>query len=124
MKPAGIYTPQTANALPWEAIEARYTNLIALGLHQCKHACTGAVYKKHRANKKLFGYTSMHKLVLTIYDPPEWNREALHIEFNPYTKKWHFEYHSKPFEPTEAERIYAEENGIAKFSQYLDWLKW
>jgi len=74
--------------------------------------------------KRLFGYTSVHKLVVSIYDPAEWNKEALHIEYNSHTKRFNFHYRPKPFEPIETERYYDEEVVVSKFLQYINWLKW
>ena len=80
--------------------------------------------QNNHMDQRLFAYTSMHKLVVTIYNPPEWNRESLHIEFNTNSKRWHFEYRPKPFEAIEMERYCPEEEGINKFCKYIEWLKW
>ena len=73
---------------------------------------------------RLFAYTSVHKLVISIYENIEWNREALHIEFDAGTRKWFFEYYPKPFEPVEFKRKYEEEQGIQKFEKIINYLKW
>jgi hypothetical protein len=63
-------------------------------------------------------------LTVTIYNPAEWDRETFYIEFDNQNQRWHFWYRSKPNEPIEAERYYSKEDGIEKFYQYIDWLKW
>lgn len=77
-----------------------------------------------KLSDRLFAYTSMHKLVVSIYKPIEWNREALHIEFDVLDNKWHFKYYSKPKEPVEFERNYAPEKGIEKFDAFIKLIKW
>jgi len=121
MKPIEKYKAQTAKVVTWEEIEEKYANL---GLPFRSMLLLVKFIRNNQIDKRLFAYTSMHKLVVTIYDPPEWNRESLHIEFNPYSKIWHFEYRPKPFEPSEAERYYPEEAGINKFCKYIELLKW
>lgn len=114
----------TALVVPWPKIEAFYEDLVSCGLPFHSLLSLVQFIVNSGLDKRLFAYTSMHKLVITIYDVPEWNREALHIEFNHHTKKVSFQYFAKPFMPIEAERIYAEKDIIAKFNQYINWLKW
>jgi len=75
-------------------------------------------------SKRLFAYTSVHKLVVGIYEKIEYNSEALHIEFDIDNSKWNFNFHSKPFEPIEFQRTYNVELGIDKFDQIVKYLNW
>jgi hypothetical protein len=40
----------------------------------------------------------LDKLIVSIYDPIEWDREALHIEFDRQNDNWVFQYYSRPNE--------------------------
>lgn len=118
------YKPQTAKALSWQEIEQKYADLT--GIHPEFNPMLLLV--KHIASTtlstRLFAYTSMHKLIISIYNPIEWNREALHVEFDTLVKKWYFWYYSKPKEPIEFERTYSSEKGIEKFDAFIRQINW
>lgn len=116
--------PQTAKARPWNAIEGHYMDLNKQGwghdrfLELVRHIkATGLV-------DRLYAYTSMDKLVVSIYNPIEWNREALHIEFDRHNQRWDFKYTSRPNEKPEFERQYSAELGIEKFDKFISMIKW
>ncbi|WP_295719413.1 hypothetical protein [Mucilaginibacter sp.] len=121
---AKIYKPQTAKVVPWEGIEKFYADLVSNGLNFQDMLLLIRFIRNSGLEKKLFGYTSVHKLVITIYDSPEWNREALHIEFNHDIQKFHFAYRPEPYAPVEMERHYPAENISTKFTRYIGWLRW
>jgi hypothetical protein len=73
---------------------------------------------------KLFGTTSLTKLIISIYNPMQFNRETLHIDFDPNSNKWHFQYFSLPFQDPEFIRTYDSNDGIRKFNQIIKFLKW
>ena len=75
-------------------------------------------------SKKLFACTSVDKLIISIYNPIELNREALHIWFDKDKKLWNFEYHAYPFQPVEHERNYPGDVLIDQFQHYINLLKW
>ena len=66
----------------------------------------------------------MDKLVISIYDPLDYRKEALHINFNLLTRKWHFEYFALPFQDPEFVRDYKEVDGIAKFDKFIKMIGW
>jgi len=66
----------------------------------------------------------MGKLIISIYDEIEWNREALHIELNRPIPSWDFRYFSKPNEPSEFERRYSTDLGIKKFDGFIRMIRW
>jgi len=125
-KPLNItqYKPCTTKVLPWPDIESFYENLRKHGwqidplIQLVRHIITTKLCDR------LFAYTSIDKLVVGIYDPMEWNREALHIEFDGPTQKWFFKYYPKPQEPVEFERKYPAAKGIEKFENFIKMLKW
>ena len=118
------YKPQTVNVRPWSDIEQHYLDLNNLGwqleplLHLVRHIIAT------KLSERLFAFTSMDKLVVGIYDPMEWNREAIHIAFDGQSQKWFFKYHPKPNEPLEFERQYPADKGIEKFDNLIKILKW
>ncbi|NOT50971.1 MAG: hypothetical protein HOP10_06815 [Chitinophagaceae bacterium] len=118
------YKAQTATVRPWAEIEQNYISLkntdwqIDPLLQLVRH-----IIETNLCNR-LFAFTSHDKLVVGIYDPMEWNREALHIEFDGQTQKWFFKYYPKPNEPIEFERKYTADKGIEKFDKFIKMMKW
>jgi len=113
-----------ARVEPWNEIEeffikffeGNYNDSMALLV---KHIITTGL------SSRLFAYTSMNRLIISIYDPIEWNREALHIFFNTHTKKWNFAYYSKPFQTTNTfRRQYERTQGIEKFDAFIKMVGW
>jgi alpha-N-acetylglucosamine transferase len=118
------YKPSSVKIVPWEQIELFYIDLISHGWDLENMLSLVKYIQNNDLDKRLFAYTSLDKLFITIYNPGVWCKEALRIEFIPYSRKWHFEYFPEPYKPVEAERFYSEEEGIAKFCKYLKMLKW
>jgi hypothetical protein len=118
------YKPETAKVQPWSDIEQHYVDLnnhdwqLDPLLQLVRHIIAT------KLSDRLFAFTSMDKLVVGIYDPMEWNREALHIEFDGQTQKWFFKYYPKPKEAVEFERQYSADKGIEKFDNFIKMLKW
>ncbi|MEP6901688.1 MAG: hypothetical protein ABJA66_08060 [Actinomycetota bacterium] len=117
------YIPETAKARSWNEIEEHFTkwfdevytdNIAKLAQH----------INSSELSERLFAYTSMDKLVVSIYNPIEWNREALHITFDQHIQNWTFEYYTKPFQKTEFIRHYPAEKGIEKFDKFIKMIKW
>ena len=116
------YHPWNAKAQSWEFIENRYLTdwndkhfrLLELVRH----------IKGSDLANRLFGSTSMDKLVVSIFDPLDYRKESLHITFDLYSNKWHFEYFAMPFQDTEFVRTYDAEKGIEKFDNFIKMIKW
>ena len=115
------YQPWNAKAQTWEFIEGRFIDdwpdhkqMLDLIQH----------IRNTKLKDKLFGSTSMDKLVISIYDPIDYRKEALHVTFNLYNKKWKFEYISMPFEKAEFVRTYDQNLGIEKFENFIEMIKW
>ncbi len=66
----------------------------------------------------------MDKLVISIYDPIDYRKEALHITFDLLNRKWNFKYFAMPFQEPEFVRTYDEEKGIGKFDNFIKMIKW
>jgi len=121
MKKSSKYQPWNAKSQNWEYIEHRFINdwpnhkqVLELVRH----------IRKSNLKDKLFGSTSMDKLVISIYDQIDYRKEALHITFNLFSKKWNFEYIAMPFQKPEFVRSYNEQDGIKKFDKFIDIINW
>jgi len=114
--------PFLAKTRPWSDIEQHYlkwfdrkhSNLLELVRH----------IKNTDLSKRLFAYTSMDKLIVSIYDSVDPFVEALHITFNLQNDKWHFEYYAHPFNDPEFVRTYSAEKGIEKFDNFIKMINW
>ena len=118
------YKPQLTKSRSWREIESWYLELIEEGLKYEPMLKLVNHIQITNLDKRLYAFTSLHKLVIGIYDEIEWNKEALHIEFDTETRKWFFEYRSKPNEPVEFERSYNESLGIEKLEQFINYINW
>lgn len=124
MERADKYVPRTANARPWNEIEAHYLNLNEHGWGHDKLLALVRHIKSTGLSNRLFAFTSLDKLVISIYEVIEWNRESLHIEFDRDAQKWSFKYFSKPFQDAEFIRQYDTDAGIEKFDHFVSLIKW
>jgi len=118
------YNPTYTKSRGWDEIEHWYIELIEHGLTLEPMLDLVKHIRSSKLKIRLYAYTSMHKLVVSIYEQIEWNREALHIEFDLETRNRFFKYWSKPFAESEFERKYSEELGIEKFDQFINYIKW
>jgi len=122
MKTTRKYQPWNSKAQSWDYIENRYledwkvrhSRLLELVRH----------IKNTDLKNRLFGSTSMDKLVVGIYDPLDYRKESLHITFDLSAKRWNFEYIAMPFDGPEFVRNYDEELGVEKFDSFINMIKW
>ena len=75
-------------------------------------------------SNRLYGIISLDRLILSIYDQIETQREALHIRFDRFSEKWSFKYFSVAYQPPEFERTYGKEKGIEKFNAFIKMINW
>ncbi|SFT81314.1 hypothetical protein SAMN05216474_2484 [Lishizhenia tianjinensis] len=116
------YHPRLSEAKTWDYIEKRYIanwqdvheRLVELIRH----------IKSSDYKDRLYGSTSMDKLVISIYNPIDYDKEVLHITFDTWTRKWNFKYFAMPFQKPQFVRTYDEEQGIEKFDNFIKMLKW
>jgi hypothetical protein len=116
------YQPWNAKAKTWDNIESGYVEYWE-GKHTRLLELVQDIKNTDLSNR-LFGSTSMDKLVVSIYDPIDYRKEALHITFDLWNRKWHFEYIAMPFQEPEFVRTYDEEKGIEKFDNFIKMIKW
>ncbi len=118
------YNPQYAESRDWNEIQEWYMELTESNagfkpiFNLVKHI------NESDLRSRIYAFTSVHKLIVGVYELIEWNSEALHIEYNLTNEKWFFKYHPKPFEPVEFERKYDKDLGILKFENIINYLNW
>lgn len=117
------YRPKNCKAQPWNEIESHFDT----GLGE-QHKTNIAELVRHIKSvgfaDRLFGIISLNRLVVSIYDPIEWDRETLHIAFDAYKSEWHFVYFAMPFRSPEFTRTYPPEKGIRKFDNFIKMIGW
>jgi hypothetical protein len=109
-------------AQTWDYIENRYVTdfghchfrLIELVRH----------IKSSELSNRLYGSSSMDKLVISIYEELDYRKEALHITFNLDKDEWNFEYYSLPFQAPDFVRIYSADKGIEKLDNFIKMINW
>lgn len=113
------------NYRSWDDIESNFVDLIN------NHSFTNKPMldlirhiKSTGLSERLFAYTSMHSLVISIYPRIERDSEALFVDFDMHSRKWFFHYNPKPFAPKEFEKQYPEELGIGKFDLFIQLMRW
>ena len=109
-------------AQTWDFIENRYITDWA-GKHGRLLELVRHIKNSDLANR-LYGSTSMDKLVVSNGDPIDYAKEALHVTFDLYTRMWHFEYKEERFRKSGFIRDYREEDGIAKFDNFIKMIGW
>jgi hypothetical protein len=74
----------------------------------------------------LFAFTSLDKLIISIYENIDMRSEALHVSYDRELKKFSFAYfggHSPSSQP-EWQRVYNSEDGIKKFDAFIKMINW
>jgi len=119
------YKQIDAKAMSWDEIELFYNDLISHGWPlQGIIPLIQYIKNSNNLSPKLFGCTSFDKLIISIYNPVELDREALHIHYDREKKLWNFKYYPYPYNDVEHERNYSEEFLVERFRNYIDMLKW
>jgi hypothetical protein len=116
------YHPWNAKAETWDFIENRFVTGFG-GLHLRMIELVQHIRQSGLADR-LYGSTSMDKLVVSIYDPIDYRKEALHINFDLDNNKWYFNYYAMPFQDPEFARTYSAKKGIEKFDKFVSMIRW
>ena len=116
--------PPTAKARPWKEIEEHYVDLNNKGWGHHRLLELVRHIKSSGLQERLFAYTSLDKLIISIYDPIERDRESLHIDFDRDNQRWDFKYISIPSEQGGFERQYEADLGLEKFDKFISMIKW
>ena len=117
------YRPTSVKAMSWDEIELHYVDLVRLGWRHEGFVALIKHIKSSALSERLFAYTGMDTLNISIYNPIEWNREVLRIEYDQPSAYWYFTYCSLPFQPT-LERKYPSNLGIERFDNFIKMIGW
>jgi hypothetical protein len=109
-------------AQTWEYIENRFIS--DFGDRHIKMIELIQYIRSSGIASRLFAYSSMDKLVISIYETIDPRRDALHITFDLVVDKWRFVYYAKPYTDPEFERMYPPAKGIEKFDNFLHMIRW
>ena len=116
------HQPWNTKAQTWEYIENRYTTDWH-GYHTQMLQLVRQI-KNLDLSKRIFGSTSMDKLVIGNCDPLDYRKEALHITFDLDKRLWHFEYKEQPYQAPKFVRDYPEQAGLEKFDNFINMIRW
>jgi hypothetical protein len=108
----------------WAVIENHY---ISLNRHGWGHEKLLELVRHIRStniSNHLFAYTSLDKLVGSIYDMIEPQKETLEIQFDRSNQKWIFRYFAVPYREPEFARQYDADFGIEKFGNFIKMIRW
>ncbi len=119
--------PWYADARPWDEIEEHYIKWFQ-GLHVEMVRLVRHI-KESGLSTRLYAYTSMDKLVVSVYDKLDPLKESLHLTYDLETSKWIFEYYGGPLYGQhetipEFYRVYDKELGIGKFDTFVERIGW
>ncbi len=118
------YTPMYVKARPWDQIELFYTDLLKHNWDVGRMVDLIRHIKSTGLSERLFGFTSLDILHISIYDPLVWGTETLCIKYCGEKEGWGFKYLSKPFQPLTFERKYPADKGIENFDQFNKMINW
>lgn len=111
-------------ARTWQEIEEHYFDLNRHGFGHDRMLELVRYIRTSALSNRLFAYTSLDKLVISIYEHIELRRETLEIEFDRKHQRWNFTYTARPYQKPEFVRQYQADSGIAKLHQFVEWIKW
>src|ERR1700741_4623803 len=83
-------------------------------------------YISSKYSSRLYAFTSLDILIISLYEEIDKVAEALHIRFDQSSQKFLFSYyggHSRAKQP-EWQRKYESTDGIAKFDQFIKMINW
>lgn len=116
------YRPFYSKAQTWDFIESRFVADFG-GRHQRMIELVKHIRHTGLADR-LYGSTSLDKLVVSIYEQIDYRREALHIKYDLNHETWNFNYYAMPFQNAEFVRTYSADKGIEKFDNIIKMIRW
>lgn len=119
--------PWWAKAKQWSEINEYFEKYFG-GLHTEMIKLIEHI-QKSGLSKRLFAYTSMDKLIISIYEDIDPLKESLHITFDLKENHWIFEYFGGPLygqieDKPEFYRVYNKEQGIEKLESFISKIGW
>ena len=107
----------TIPAKPWNYLESSFNdNPEMSGLIQ--HIIAS------KLTNRLYAIISLDRLVISVNNPVEMDRESLHVKFDKHAEKWNFTYYSIPYKEPEFVRTYERSAGVEKFNSFLKMINW
>ena len=120
-----VYKPVLVKARPWNDILDFYLRLANNHGWKLQPMIDLIHYIiRTELNERLYGYTRIDILIISIYNPIEHDRESLRLHYSGSMNEWTSVYCSKPFEKMTYVRKYRGEQGIEKFSTFINRIKW
>ena len=122
MNSTNKYIPTLSKAQSWEYLLNRYQSEFE-GQFSFYVELVNHILKSEIHNR-IYAVSSMNKIIISVYELIDFQREALHISLNPASHKLSFTYFSKPNIDPEFERCYDVKDGVPKFDQFVEMLNW
>jgi hypothetical protein len=108
----------------WDDIETHYLELNEHGWKHDKLIELIRHIKSTELSKRIYATTSVDRLLVSIYEDIEMNKETLQINFDRIKQQWHFDYFANPYVEPEFSRVYPAEKGIEKFDNFIKMIGW
>jgi hypothetical protein len=100
------YQPSLVETKSWNEIEQFYADLISNGLPLDNIIPMIQFIKADdRLPHKVFACTSLDKLIISVYNPIELWREAVHIQYNREKESRDFKYYPLPYQEPEIKEV-------------------
>ncbi|WBA43352.1 hypothetical protein [Hymenobacter canadensis] len=112
------------SAKSWKSIESHYTDGVRSGRKLEPLLELVQLINASSLSTRLYAFTSVDKLIISIYPDIKLDREALHIVFDYYKQKWEFKYFAKSYQKPEFVRYYPAEAVLEKFEQFISMIRW
>ena|SRR5689334_12847039 len=109
----------------WEFINKGYESLYEKGW-KISAMIELVNYISSKYSGRLYAFTSLDTLIISLYHDIDRLSEALHIRFDQSSQKFFFSYyggHSRAKQP-EWQREYESSDGITKFDKFIKMIKW
>ncbi|MBT9394677.1 hypothetical protein KLP40_16010 [Hymenobacter sp. NST-14] len=111
-------------AKSWETIESHYAKGVSSGRKVEPLLKVVQLISASSLSTRLHAFTSLDRLIVSIYPDIIPDSEALHITFDHYGQRWEFKYFAKPHQEPEFVRYYPAEAVVEKFEQFIRMIRW
>jgi tetrahydromethanopterin S-methyltransferase subunit E len=109
----------------WDLITEHYASLVSHGW-KIEPMCELVEYIKKNYLDRVFGFTSLDQLIVSIYPDINKTSEALHVKFDQEQQKFKFSYWGGITSAPQPEwvRECSSDNGIEQFEKFRKVIKW
>jgi hypothetical protein len=115
----------TSKNQSWDSIIEHYESLIQ-NKWEVKPMLELVMHIVSNYSNKLYAYTSLDALIISIYERIDRVSETLHVKYDQNLKKFSFSYfggYTASSQP-EWQRLYNSEEGIKKFDEFIKMINW